>query len=81
MLQLIRQLMTATNLYLSEADKARRTPHKELLQQVGQYVTRLLKTFGVIADAGDGALGFPATGAQASQADAAATQAQLKEVG
>ena len=51
--------MTATNTYLSECERERAVAHQQTLEQIGMYLTRLLRVFGVIDDGATEAIGFP----------------------
>lgn len=55
----MRVLMTATNTYLSECERERAVAHLQTLEQIGMYLTRLLRVFGVIDDGATEAIGFP----------------------
>ena len=56
-LDIIRRLITNTNLYLLQS------PHASLLRDIGAYITRMMKIFGVIDQ--EEPLGFPLGDGQA----------------
>lgn len=62
----MRSLMTTTNTYIAQCEKERVVAHKETLEQIGLYLTRLLRVFGVIDDGKHEQIGFPSASSTAT---------------
>ncbi|EDQ87553.1 uncharacterized protein MONBRDRAFT_37829 [Monosiga brevicollis MX1] len=75
----MRSLMTEANKYVSTEEAEKRQPHTQLLRQVGLYLTKILKVFGVIGANGAEEIGFP-TQTALDDSQAQAQKAQLKEI-
>eukprot|EP00730_Choanoeca_flexa_P002195 TRINITY_DN10948_c0_g1_i1.p1 TRINITY_DN10948_c0_g1~~TRINITY_DN10948_c0_g1_i1.p1 ORF type:complete len:606 (+),score=150.26 TRINITY_DN10948_c0_g1_i1:19-1836(+) len=58
-MNVLRELVSSYNVYVKEAEAAKRSPHGPACQQLAEYMTQMLKMFGLFAD--DDAIGFPVT--------------------
>nr|KAJ3422186.1 hypothetical protein HK105_000825 [Polyrhizophydium stewartii] len=60
-MQELRQLISQANQYYQNKTKAKQTPNALVLNKIGAYVTKLMRTFGVFGDANP-EVGAPASG-------------------